>query len=111
MASVLPTRLDQAVVDAKTRLLQRFAERLESVVLFGSYAWGDPHAGSDVDLSVVVLGLTERERAEVVQLVADVSVDRGVDLSVLPWSSEQMARAQATELGIAIAIAEKGIPL
>jgi predicted nucleotidyltransferase len=38
--------------EAVKRLVQEFAP--EKIILFGSHAWGTPHAGSDVDLLVVV---------------------------------------------------------
>jgi predicted nucleotidyltransferase len=45
------------------RLVEEFDP--EQVILYGSHAWGEPHAGSDVDLLVVVSQSDERlaERA------------------------------------------------
>jgi predicted nucleotidyltransferase len=53
------------------KLLKTITSRLvaefqpEQVILFGSHAWGEPNAGSDVDLMVIVSqsGLSEYERA------------------------------------------------
>jgi predicted nucleotidyltransferase len=47
-------------------LLQEMTNRLvqtfhpEQVILFGSYAWGTPHEGSDIDLYVIVPKSSER---------------------------------------------------
>lgn len=40
------------------RLVQTFQP--EQVILFGSYAWGTPHEGSDIDLYVIVPESSER---------------------------------------------------
>ena len=53
------------------KLLETITSRLvaefqpEQVILFGSHAWGEPNAGSDVDLMVIVSqsDLSEYERA------------------------------------------------
>jgi uncharacterized protein len=48
MNPVLPKQLDEMV--------QRLVDRLkpEQIILFGSYAYGEPNADSDVDLLVIV---------------------------------------------------------
>ena len=54
------------------KLLETITDRLvaefqpEQVILFGSHAWGEPNAGSDVDLLVIVShsDLSEYERAK-----------------------------------------------
>jgi predicted nucleotidyltransferase len=44
----------------KKQLLKQITKRLvaefnpEKIMLFGSYAWGNPHANSDLDLLIVV---------------------------------------------------------
>ena len=52
-------QLDEALLKEMTnRLVQTFQP--EQVILFGSHAWGTPHAGSDIDLFVVVPESSER---------------------------------------------------
>jgi len=46
--------------EVKTHLLNEVVERLakefapEKIILFGSHVWGTPHAGSDIDLFIIV---------------------------------------------------------
>ncbi len=40
--------------EVKQALAELYGERLDQVVLYGSYAWGDFHAESDVDYLVVL---------------------------------------------------------
>jgi len=46
-------------------LIQQLVERFhpEKVILFGSYAYGEPHEGSDLDLLVVVSHPPQRREA------------------------------------------------
>ncbi|MEI6826713.1 MAG: nucleotidyltransferase domain-containing protein [Desulfuromonadales bacterium] len=52
-------QLDETLLtDMTNRLVQTF--KPEQIILFGSYAWGIPHNGSDIDLYVVVPESSER---------------------------------------------------
>ncbi len=57
-------KLSEKLLDDITRrLVVEFQP--EQVILFGSYAWGEPRAGSDIDLMVIVShsDLSEYQRA------------------------------------------------
>ncbi|MBN1507492.1 MAG: nucleotidyltransferase domain-containing protein [Sedimentisphaerales bacterium] len=64
--------------------------RPEAVILFGSYAWGQPTEGSDIDLYVVTqddfLPATWREKRDVVRAVSnrilDLRTRHAIDLLV-----------------------------
>jgi predicted nucleotidyltransferase len=51
------------------RVIRRYARRVaerfqpEKIILFGSYAYGTPHAGSDVDLLVIMPARNEFDQA------------------------------------------------
>lgn len=107
----LPPTVAAAVAEVKQRLADRFGARLVGFTLFGSCAWGRPHAESDIDLCVVVDGLTHREHVEIIELGADRAIDLGVDLSVHAWSRERFQRELATEQRLMLDIVEKGIAL
>jgi predicted nucleotidyltransferase len=52
-------KIDEVLLnDMTSRLVQTFQP--EQVILFGSYAWGTPHKGSDIDLYVIVPESSER---------------------------------------------------
>jgi uncharacterized protein len=52
MAALTATELERKLADVVDRL--RTALAPAAIYLFGSYAYGQPHAGSDLDLLVVV---------------------------------------------------------
>lgn len=92
----IPIPVKSAVVRFRERASARFGARLREVVLFGSYARGEAHEESDVDVLVVVDGLTEHERLELFRLASEVdSASEGgwVGLSVVAHST-----AQATDM-------------
>ncbi len=45
-------QVEEVLAEMTQRLVREFAP--EQVILFGSHAWGEPNADSDVDLFVVV---------------------------------------------------------
>ncbi len=97
----------------RSALRDRFAGRLREVVVFGSQARGTPHEESDVDVLVVVDGLTEGERREVFDLAYDVDVaaPEWVGLSPLAYSTEQATDLRSRERLLFRDIAREGIAL
>src|SRR5216683_6470083 len=63
--------------DIPMRLIRRFARQVaecfhpEKIVLFGSYAYGTPHADSDVDILVIMPARNELDQAVRIRLRVD----------------------------------------
>lgn len=59
------------------RVIRDFAQRVgerfqpDKIILFGSYAYGVPHADSDVDLLVVMPARNQLSKAAQIELVCD----------------------------------------
>ena len=47
----MPQLTSQLLTEVKERILH--AVRTEKIILFGSYAWGTPGEGSDIDLFIL----------------------------------------------------------
>ena len=93
-----------------------FGARLREVVLFGSWARGDAHEESDVDVLVVVDDLDERERRNVMDASYDaaaaaIDADEWVSISPLPYSSKQVAELRSRERRLFRDIAAEGVAL
>ena len=105
VAVVLPLRRFQNAVAG------RFGGRLADVRLFGSYARDEARADSDVDVLVVVTGLTRAERQEVLDLAWDAYAETLVHVSPLVLSDAEWAMLRSREYLIAQDIEREGIPL
>jgi uncharacterized protein len=51
-ANPIPSSSDQLILEITNRLVQEF--KPENIFLFGSHAWGTPHADSDLDILIIV---------------------------------------------------------
>ncbi|HEY3354177.1 MAG TPA: nucleotidyltransferase domain-containing protein [Polyangia bacterium] len=100
-----------ALQELRQRLRDRFGERLERLVLFGSYARGEAGPDSDVDVLVVVRGLTGRERTEVYELGADLALDRHARLAPLAFSDAEAGEMRRLERLLWQDIEREGVPL
>jgi predicted nucleotidyltransferase len=86
--------------EAADALRELYGGRLSEVVLFGSYARGEAGQESDIDLLVVLHGPVSPwdELRRLDDLLWQLSLDRGITVSVLPVSDEQWRTGQAPVL-------------
>ena len=105
----------RATLAAYRRLLEReLGDRVQELRLFGSRARGDAEPDSDADVAVVVRGLTEMERGQVIDLALEAWREagrRGPLLSPVVWSSEEFADRLGAERRIALDVMREGIPI
>ena len=104
----IPSHVGAALSSLKERLGHRYGSAFGELRLFGSYARGEQHDQSDID----VLVLFEREGWDddaLYREVAEVDVEFKVWISVMPMTRARYQRMLDKELGIAQAIEEEGI--
>jgi len=72
--------------EATRRLADAYGDRLRQVVLFGSWARGEAHEESDVDLVVVLDHVSDRssERERIVDALFDLEADSGRAIEAFP---------------------------
>lgn len=86
--------------EVKQSLVGLYGDRLDQVILYGSYARGDFHANSDIDFLVVLRdeevkgGLEVRRMSSV---IGDISLKYVTEVSILPVSAGKY-RAGKTSL-------------
>ena len=94
------------------RSLESFlGDQLISMVLFGSMARGDYHDASDMDVAVIVHGLTRRLKGQILDEVAELELEHHMPLSVLVFSDEEFNQLRKRERRIALDIEKEGVPL
>jgi predicted nucleotidyltransferase len=80
--------------DIPLRVIRQFARKVavrfdpDKIILFGSYAYGTPDAGSDVDLLVVMPAKNERAQATRIRL----AVERCFPMDLIVRTPENLRR-------------------
>jgi len=101
-----------AILRELKRSLKTFlGDRLVSMVLFGSMARGDYHDESDIDVALIVRGLTRELKGRILEEAAELELEHHTPLSVLVLSEEEFNRLKKRERRIALDIEGEGIPL
>ena len=85
----------------------RFGPRVRALTLFGSRARGAGHDESDLDVFVLIDGMSREDRRDVIDLAADLGLDSNLILSPLVAD----AGAWREDFPIAAEIAADGVPL
>lgn len=111
MRRALPVSLRPALTEYSERLRARFGQRLVEVRLFGSFARGEANEDSDVDVLVLVQGLTDLEIGVAAGEVAPVIAKTGLPLAPLPMASEKLAEMRLQNRALAQALDSEGIPV
>ena len=86
-----------------------YGERLKDFILFGSYARGDAHTRSDIDV-MVVLGsevAPGREIDRMIDVITELNLKYGVLLSVVPAAEEKYLRRNSPLL---LNVRREGVP-
>lgn len=109
MPRAVPASLRPALAEYASRLRELFGDRLSDVRLFGSFARGEAHEDSDVDVLVLIDGLTDFEIGIVAGEVAPLIVKTGLPLAPLPMSTERLAELRRSRRGLALSLDEEGI--
>jgi predicted nucleotidyltransferase len=97
--------------DLKRSLKSFLGDQLVSIVLFGSMARGDYHDASDIDVAIIVRGLTRRLKGQILDEVAELELEHHTPLSVLVFSEEEFNHLKKRERRIALDIEREGISL
>jgi len=92
-------------------LRRRFADSVVEVRLYGSYARGEAHEESDVDVAVVLEDARWATQREVINIAADTGLDCGLVLSPTIFDRETYARWRTQQRPLVMDIERDGIPL
>jgi predicted nucleotidyltransferase len=85
--------------------------RIVKIVLYGSKARGDYDSKSDIDIAIIVRGLTRELKNRILDAIADLEVKYLMPISALVISEEDFEFLKKRERRIALDIEREGIPL
>jgi predicted nucleotidyltransferase len=86
----LPADIKKALKKLQQSLVQIYGERLQGIYLYGSYARGDFHPDSDVDVLIVLDGEVKpsQEIDRINPQVADICLDHNLLIATFPVSEK-----------------------
>ena len=105
--------------DERKNQLEKLKENLENLLgpqafrmlLFGSRARGDYSEKSDVDVAILVQGLTREMKRRILDKVAESELEYLLPISVLVLSKDEFEHLKKRERRIALDIEREGIGL
>ncbi len=101
----------QAIAEIKARVMLLAGKSLKGLYLFGSKARGDYHTDSDVDIAIIVEGLTRETKKSIIDIVADAEVENFVVISALVLPEADFRLLLERERRIALDIEREGIAI
>ena len=103
--------IKNALTELKDTLQGFLGDRMVKIVLYGSRARGDYEGDSDVDIAIIVRGLTRELKNRILTVVADIELKYLVPISILVFSEEDVDFLKKRERRIIADIEKEGIPL
>lgn len=109
--NILTRESTAALKELKDSLKKLLGNRLVRFVLYGSRARGDYEAESDIDVAIIVSGLTRELKNQILNMVADIEIEYLTPLSTIVISEEDFESLKKRERRIALDIEREGISL
>ena len=97
--------------ELKNCLKEFLGDRLTGLYIFGSKARGDDEESSDIDVAIIVGGLTRKLKNEILDKVAALEIKHLIPLSALVISEDSFVELKKRERRIALDIEREGISI
>ncbi len=101
----------EALKKLKEELLVLLGDGLAGMFLFGSRARGDYQEDSDIDVAILVRGMSPQLKEKILEKVAEFELAHDIVVSALVISEKDFNQLKRRERRIALDIEQEGIPL
>ena len=106
------TREEEKVIKKLKNTLKEFlGDSLVGMKLYGSRAKGDFDSDSDIDIAIIVRGLTRDVKNHIFKKVSEIEVEHLLPLSTLILSEDEFNHLKRRERRIVLDIENEGITL
>lgn len=102
---------DRVLKELKHGMESQLGDRLVKMVVFGSRARGDFDVESDIDIAIIVRGLSRELKYQILDAVAELETQFFVPLSVIVFSEDEFKQLKKRERRIALDIEREGVAL
>ena len=109
--NILTSEEHTVLMELKVSLERVLGDCLVKFVLYGSRAREDYDEESDIDIAIIVRGLTREVKNQILDMVADIELKYLTPLSTLMFSEKDFELLKKRERRIALDIEREGIPL
>ena len=101
----------ETLEELKESLGAMLGGRLVKMILFGSMARGDDRGESDIDVAIIIRGLTRELKNQVLDRVAEIELKHLTPVSTFILSENEFNGLKQRERRIALDIEGEGVPL
>jgi len=101
----------EVLLELKNAVMKICGNKLVKFALYGSRARGDYDRESDIDIAIVVRGLTRDIKNKILDAVCDIELKYLTPLSTIVFSEDDFEFLKKRERRIALDIEKEGIPL
>ena len=109
--TIFTFEVNRVLMELKDFLNDFLGESNVRLILYGSKARGDYYHESDIDIAIIINGLTREQKRIILDNVAELEFKHIVPLSALVLSEEDFNRLKKRERRIALDIEREGISL
>ncbi len=102
---------NKMLMELKDSLKRLLGDRIVGLILFGSRARGDYDNESDIDIAIIVHGLSRELKNQILNTVAEIELKYITPISAIVFSDKEFNHLKKRERRIAIDIEREGIPL
>jgi len=99
------------LIELRDHLKELLGDRLVRFVLYGSRARGNYEDESDIDLAIIVQGLSRELKNRILDQVAEIELKHLMPISAIVLSEQDFVRLRSRERRIALDIENEGIPV
>jgi len=108
--NILSSAEKRVITQLRNEIIKMAGKRIR-LILFGSKARGDYDSESDMDIAIIVPGLTRKLKDEILGKVADLEIEYLMPLSTLVLSKDDFEILKKKERRLALDIEREGIPI
>lgn len=111
LGNMIEEKRKKQLDELKNMLDELLGSETFKLILFGSRARGDYSEESDLDVAVIVRGLTREMKNRILETIAEIELESLLPISAIVFSEDEFNHLKKRERRIAIDIDKEGLHL